>query len=390
MKTRILQSIVFIITCGAYFGLTEIATANDLILRTQWTSDTNSEIFNWNGSCKTKGFQWFSTEKIGFSSVYSNDVTLDMALKTGCVISQSNSAGLTGTVSSFVDTTFHSMVAYDVFEDWQPFLSFDMNVPTGKATLFGNEKNAIMDRDLVSQTRFGEGANFNPGIGVTIPLSKRLISSVAVGYNFRGAYVPDGDSGYLYNPGNQFIATFGLNYLYDSWLVALNAIYINERQSSLGGLPYFKPGDSYTKTGLLAYKWTPRNTTKFSVAINSVKKNQITDFFSGGYVNEEKNSNSTVYIVSLAHTLDANDRLSYTVSASYLLRDKNQYEPQSDFFISAKKKLSTELNLQYKYNNKITATIGAGVFELNQDSTPYLDAQHYFGVNGNANIKILL
>ncbi|MPR12670.1 hypothetical protein [Microvirga tunisiensis] len=62
-----------------------------------------------------------------------------------------------GTVSTLTDTTTHLQFAYEGFENVQPFVTFDMNLPTGKETLRGREKNAVMDRDLVFQTRFGEG-----------------------------------------------------------------------------------------------------------------------------------------------------------------------------------------------------------------------------------------
>jgi hypothetical protein len=392
MNYRLLPLMACIFSCCISIGIEERVFAGEAtssLRESQWTCDTSSDFVYWNGPDDSSGYQWYSTENVGFSAAYSNNVLLELAIKTGYVLSHNDSASNSGSVGALTDTTTHFMIAYEKCEGVQPFITFDMNLPTGKATLIGSEKNAIMDRDLVPQTRFGEGRNVNPGIGVTIPISPKITSSLAVGYNTRNSYTPDGDFGYLYDPGDQIIITTGLNYMSSKWIAALNATYTNEGESKLAGVPYFKPGNSYTAIGMVGCTWALRQTTQVSLAFNYTGKNHVTDFFAGGYAEEEKDSNSTLYIASVSHTYGVNDRLSYKGKLSYLLRDKNKYEPESDYFVSAKDKISVELDAQYKFSQTIDSAIGLGLFTLKQDATPYLDSQHFLGVIGHAKLKVL-
>lgn len=370
--------------CGTAFA----DGSSTIFKKFEWSSDTNSEFVAWGGPSNSNGYQVFSTENFGLSTSLQNDLNIDFAVKGGHIVSHSGTAGSEGTVSTLVDTTFHTMVSYDGFERFQPFVTLDMNLPTGRATLYGSEKNAIMDRDLVPQTRFGEGWNFNPGVGVTVPFSSDWVGSLAVGYNFRSSYTPDGDYLSDYDPGDQLVATAGLTYLSGPWLLSGNLTYTNEAESNLEGIPYFDPGDAYSGTTQLAYRWAPAHTTRLSAAINYTAKNKITDFFSGGYVDEEKNSNSTLYTISVSHTYNLSEALSLTGTLGALLRNNNSYEANSDFFVPAKTKYSAAIDANYSFNDSMSGTVGVGAFTLNQDATPYLDSQHYIGFTGHAYLKI--
>ena len=66
-------------------------------------------------------------------------------------------------------------------------IGLDFNLPTGKSDLKTKDQVLMMDPDLVSITKFGEGFNINP----TLSLAKewgKLVTGVGVGYVWRGEY----------------------------------------------------------------------------------------------------------------------------------------------------------------------------------------------------------
>jgi hypothetical protein len=83
----------------------------------------------------------------------------------------------------------------------------DMNLPTGRATLGDEEKNAVMKEMLVQQSRFGEGFNIAPGVTVTHALSPNDKVSLGVSHVVKGRFDPGGDfAGDMIDPGNETVA----------------------------------------------------------------------------------------------------------------------------------------------------------------------------------------
>jgi hypothetical protein len=335
-----------------------------------------------------EGYQFFlPLEEITKFTVGSS-VSIEAGVKTGYISSSNESPSARGTVSSLTDTTTHLQFAYEGFYSVQPFVTFDMNLPTGKATLRGREKYAVMDRDLVFQTRFGEGWNFNPGIGVTVPFGQSLVATLAVGYNVRGSYVPDGDTGFHYNPGDQAIVTAGLQYLSENWLLSVTGILTREATSKLAGVEFFRPGTSFAILGRGAYKWDAQHATTASLYFNNTNKNAVLDFFTGALLPEEDNSNSALTIARLSHQYDFSSRWGVIGAVELLHRDANLYDEVSDLFIPAKTKATLEGGLVLKYSPAITGNVSAGVFSLRQASTPYTGSQRYEGFIGRANLAV--
>jgi hypothetical protein len=335
-----------------------------------------------------KGHQFFAPLEATSKFTVGSDVSVEAGAKTAYISSSNDSRFANGTVSTLTDTTTHLQVSYDGFERVQPFVTFDMNLPTGKATLRGREKSAVMDRDLVFQTRFGEGWNFNPGIGATVPLGEHLVATLAVGYNFRGGYVPDGDTGFRYEPGDQTLVTAGLQYLSEDWLLSVTGIMTRETTSKLAGVEFFRPGTSFAVLGQGVYKWTSQHATSASFYFNETSKNTVQDLFTGDLLVEEENSNSALTIARLSHQYDFSSRWGVFGAAELLHRDANLYDEVSDLFIPAKTKVTVEGGLVLRYGAAVTGNLSAGVFTLRQSSTPYAGSQRYEGFIGRANLAV--
>ena len=243
-----------------------------------------------------------------------------------------------------------------------------------------------MDRDLVPQTRFGEGWNINPGVGVTIPLTDLVAASAGVSYNFRRAYVPDGDLEFRYDPGDQWIATLGLTYVSQSWLATLHGIWTRETTSTLESLDYFMPGDGYTASATLAHLWDDRNTSSLSFQFNHTRKNNSMNLLTGTFGPDDQNSNSNLYIASLSHHYSLSHQWKLFGQFTYLKRTANLFDEVSDFYVPAKDKYLAEVGVALEAG-PTTALFSAGYLHLEQDKTPYLGAQTYRGVVGRASVQ---
>jgi hypothetical protein len=66
-------------------------------------------------------------------------------------------------------------------------IGLDFNLPTGKSNLKLRDRGLLMDPDLVSITKFGEGFNVNPTLNIAKEWGK-LAAGVGLGYVWRGEY----------------------------------------------------------------------------------------------------------------------------------------------------------------------------------------------------------
>lgn len=66
-------------------------------------------------------------------------------------------------------------------------IGLDFNLPTGKSNLKLRDRGLLMDPDLVSITKFGEGFNVNPTLSIAKEWGK-LAAGVGLGYVWRGEY----------------------------------------------------------------------------------------------------------------------------------------------------------------------------------------------------------
>ncbi|MPR12669.1 hypothetical protein, partial [Microvirga tunisiensis] len=110
------------------------------------------------------------------------------------------------------------------------------------------------------------------------------MTTLAVGYNSRGSYVPDGDTGFHYDPGDQVIVTAGLQYMSEDWLLSVTGILTRETTSKLAGVEFFRPGTTFAILGQGVHKWSPQHATTASLYFNNTEKNAVLDFFTGALI----------------------------------------------------------------------------------------------------------
>ena len=132
--------------------------------------------FDWRDDTNRSGRQNITpvTLTYRYNDFYFGD--FDFGVRRAYIESVNTTPGRTGSVATWSDTSISTSYTLKNLS-WPLRFSLDYNLPNGKATLSGSEKNAIMDGSLVQQTRFGEGENITPGIGVTHASAKRMYSA---------------------------------------------------------------------------------------------------------------------------------------------------------------------------------------------------------------------
>jgi hypothetical protein len=197
--------------------------------------------YSWKDNKGNSGYQFVQPYTFSYQA---NGV--ETSLHTSYIISQYNSAAgdnSSGRVSTWSDTDL-SMSHTNKNKQYPVKYSLDINVPTGKATLNGKQKNAIMSDDLVENNTFGSGWNYSPGISVSHKIGKEDTWTLGTMYTFRGKATLDGD---LPNselaPGSEWVKSLQWQHIGQKWRLTGDLIHTSYGTTQQGGVDYVKEGN---------------------------------------------------------------------------------------------------------------------------------------------------
>ncbi len=332
--------------------------------------------YGWSDNLGNRGSQWitpvtFTVQKgnfdLGVRTAYINSSFDGVLLLDGVKIGSRK-----GSVSTISDTSVS--LAYTFKKSAFPVrLNLDFNVPTGKATLVGDEKNAIMDGSLVQQTRFGEGFNIAPGISISHAFGKKDVVGAGISHIFRGEFDPNGDVvNDKINPGNETVATLQYQHLEKNWLVIGGLIYTHYGVTQRGGLDYYRSGDRLDANATLVYSISPRHRIQFSGRYFTQGKNNVANFFSGNLEKESANSNGNALFLNFDYGIRLDKKQKHTLHllADYLTVNANSYDRINDLFNAGKDKFSVGLGYDYAISSQSKISFQAKYFHLNENATP--------------------
>jgi hypothetical protein len=277
-----------------------------------------------------------------------------------------------GSVSTQSDTSLS--LAYNLKQSDFPIrFNLDFNLPTGKATLSGDQKNAIMDGSLVQQTRFGEGFNIAPGVSISHALSPKDIVGLGFSYILKGQFDPNGD---VVNdeikPGNEAVATLQYSHIEPNWTVSGGLNYTGYGTTQRGGRDYYRSGDRLDAnvSGLISFSNTQRlrlNSRYFTQAENSVA-----NFLTGDLAKESANSNGSAIFLGADWSIatDPQQRSNFHILADYLSVQANSYDRINDLFNAGRDKFSIGLGYDYAFNRNTRAAVQAKYYQVLDRATP--------------------
>nr|VFK62841.1 MAG: hypothetical protein BECKUNK1418G_GA0071005_102732 [Candidatus Kentron sp. UNK]VFK70617.1 MAG: hypothetical protein BECKUNK1418H_GA0071006_10344 [Candidatus Kentron sp. UNK] len=307
----------------------------------------------------------------------SDNYSLEVSMRTAYIRSENRTPSQTGVVSGLGDTVLSLFGSYAMSPKVVPFVVTSFNLPTGKETLSGSQKNALMDIDLVEQVRHGEGLNMNIGGRVTYNFNETTSTTISASRNFRGGYIPDGDLNLKYEPGTQTTVFGQVDYHTDRVSGLFGLKYSEERTSRFGGSDFFQPGDVYEGYASLSVAINERDLLSGFLSFAKFSKNESFDPFQQAFVEEKAVGAGNV--TSFRGTWQRAYRWGrFGLNGSLLRRDENDFDAVNDQFIPARLKLTIGPEAVVTLPGGLSAILNAGYFRLKEESTVFTGQDQKF------------
>jgi hypothetical protein len=277
-----------------------------------------------------------------------------------------------GSVSTQSDTSLS--LAYNLRKsDYPVRFNLDFNIPTGKATLFGDQKNAIMDGSLVQQTRFGEGFNIAPGVSVSHALSPNDVIGAGASYIVRGKFNPLGDVlNSAIDPGDEAVATLQYQHSDRNFLAMGGLIYTNYGTTKRGDKDYYRSGDRLDANVTGIFAPFDGHRVQLSGRYFTQSPNTVVNFFTGDLAKESANSNGNAVYVALDWGIATDRQQKGRIHAlvDYLNIQANSYDRINDLYNAGRNKFSVGVGYDYSFSPSTSASIQAKYFQVLDKATP--------------------
>ena len=275
-----------------------------------------------------------------------------------------------------------------IIKSWDIRFNVDYNAPTGKATLGGTERNAIMDGNLVQQTRFGEGHNVNPGFVLTKAFGDNASVGVGLSHNIRGSFDPNADTiNDSYNPGDETRASLQGQYGTQNWLVIGGLIYTNSETTKVNHQKSFRKGDRFdinlTSIYALPYEQKLTGSFRYSIQQPDTYVNSITSNFE----KESRNVNGDNVYLSLEYAKTFYDKHTLKLLGDWMMNDANSYDQLNGLYNAGREKWQIGLGYDYQIDQKKHFYFLVKNMEMRDNATPITKVNtHYSGWNISAGL----
>jgi hypothetical protein len=273
-------------------------------------------------------------------------------------------------LSTIVDTKVN--LSYEVVDRFffDVLFGLDFNLPTGKTRLSPDELELLMDPDLVTVNRFGEGFNVNP----TITLAKiwdRWAAGIGLGYLWRGEY-DFSETARHYDPGDILLLTGEVScYFSPRWQGRLFGEVAHYGKDEVKSSAYYKEGFfSLVGVGLTHY----RENWDASLTVQAIFRGRSQFQEDGGglktedrdsYGNEWSADASTHFYLSKKTTLHS--------QLYYLCVFENEYSTASPFYIGEQQKVSLSIGLARQLTSTLKAACDLSGYVLDVGRNWYHD-----------------
>lgn len=367
---------------GISFSASTIAEG----INVNWAASAETNFYSWEvKDSRLSGYQFVTPVNVSTTSSIPDLLTINAGIRTAHIASENRSNGAIGSVENISDTSLNLALSYDAYRI-KPWVSLDINAPTGKSTLKGQEKNAIMDPNLVGQTRFGEGLNLSPAAGFVFELTKNDVVSIGASHNIKGKYTPDGDTNVVLDPGDIYTASLQYQRLTKDSYTSLGMVYNNESATKLADIEVFQPGERFDVNASHTQRFWQRHTLSGFLRYSTSDKNKRFDPFLGKFSAEERKGAGDVYFIGADYAYQYGQRLSGGVGFDYLLRQANQFQVGNDLFIPNRDKWSVNVFSNYMLTENSGLKRKVSYFEMRDQKTSFKSATDYSGVTASIGI----
>ncbi|BBO70889.1 hypothetical protein DSCA_48190 [Desulfosarcina alkanivorans] len=273
-------------------------------------------------------------------------------------------------MTTAIDTKVN--LSYAVLEKFPVDILFglDLNLPTGRTDLDSEERRMLLDPDLVTISRYGEGFNVNP----TITMAKQVDRwgvGIGAGYLWRGEY-DFSDSAEDFNPGDIFNVTAeGIYAFTDRWQGRLFGEMAWYGTDEIDDRDYYREGD-YILAGIgVDYARTRWEAALGAQRIYRGKCEFPAD--SQQLATEDRAGYGDEYLADLTLRYLMNTETTLSSRLYYLMVTENDYDADDPAFIDEKQKISLSLSLKHRFSARTAGRIGLEGYLLEQGRNWYVD-----------------
>ncbi len=296
--------------------------------------------------------------------------SFDFGLRRAYIDSVNTTPNRQGNVGAWSDTSLSAAYTFKELP-WPVRVNIDYNLPNGKASLAGTQKNAIMDGSLVQQTRFGEGENIAVGVGVTHAFSEQDIFGGGLSFLKRGQFSPNADiANTELDSGDDTTATLQWQHNAQTWMAIGGLIYTQAGVTKRGGLDYYKKGDRIDTnlTGIYAFSNTQK--IQANLRYSTQRPDLYVSSITGMLQQESANSNGDSTYLNLDWSKTWQEKHTLHVTADYLEINANSYDQVNDLYNAGRNKVGVGLGYDYAFTQKSRVSVAAKTYEMKDKSTP--------------------
>ena len=157
----------------------------------------------------------------------------------------------------------------------------------------------------------------------------------------------------LVKPGDTFTANGTITAAIQNLTLAGSFAFMAETDLLQNGAPVGRKGNRFIANAVAVYVINDRWNFESNLSWSYVGRDKVADPVLGSLVDELKNSNSNVFILSAQPNYMVTERLKFGVNYSLLYRDANSYDVVQAQFAPAKLKQSAGIALAYAATDKL-------------------------------------
>jgi hypothetical protein len=342
-----------------------------------WQGTRGSNVF---APERGKGTQYYAPLSLGLTYERAGAFRIETKAATGYASAHHDTVGQEASIDTLVDTQVATTVTFLSPEVFQPFIGLALNLPTGRTYLPGNTRFTRMDPDLVEIGTYGMGLNVNPTVGLTFAPNSNTAVSLGIGYAWMGAFTREAadlttgtfDAMQLVKPGDTFTANGTIGTAIQNLTIVGSFAFMAETDLLQNGAPMGRKGSRFVANAAAVYAINDRWNFEGNLSWSYLGRDKVTDPVLGSLIDELKNSNSNVFILSAQPNYMVTERLKVGVNYSLLYRNANSYDVVQEQFVPAKLKQSAGIALAYAATDKLKVDFRLAHFWVVQQDGPFL------------------
>ncbi|MBN1931793.1 MAG: hypothetical protein JW786_09325 [Desulfobacterales bacterium] len=324
----------------------------------------------WESNKDDRGRQFYIPVQIG--SEYEN---FSFLLQTAYIYAKLNPSNRQGnlqpedvSLKDVIDTKIN--FSYELLDKFPIDILFglDFNLPTGRTQLRTKELALILDPDLVSIHRFGEGFNINP-TATFVKEWENWAAGMGVGYVWRGEYDYSSEIN-DYDPGDIFSLTGEIDYRFSpAWETRFFAEYAHYSKDQVDDVDFYHEGELLLIGVGFEYEQTTWDTALTLRSLFRDKSKLQSETLK--LLTENQNSHGDEWIADFVFRYFVNPETTFKSALQFLWIEENDYDYDHSLFIGKKEKVTLELAVSRYFNPYFEAELNLKGFILEAEKNPF-------------------